>query len=108
MIKLWGNYEGGRGQEFWNTTGIQVAYLSFLWASWLLLFSMDGIIMMLSQKSLKGEKVFLNVQNIRADNFNLVKSLRNICNEFISLLKNEHKDFFSKYYSLYLKDIAFF
>ena len=30
----------------------------------------------------KVKKVFLNVQNIRADNFNLVKSLRNTCKWF--------------------------
>ena len=34
------------------------------------------LIMMLS---LKVKKVFLNVQNIRTDHFNLVKSLRNTC-----------------------------
>ena len=74
MIKLWGNYEGGRGYEFWNTTGIQVAYLSFLWPSRLLLFSMDGLTMMLSLKCYRShwkvKKVFLNVQNIGTDNFN--------------------------------------
>ena len=54
-----------------------------LGASRLLLFSMDGLIMMLSWKCyrshLKVKKVFLNVQNIRTNNFNLVKSLRNTC-----------------------------
>ena len=60
MIKLSENYEGGREQEFWNTTGIQVAYLSFLWTSRLLLFSMDGLgyydtFFEVLQKSLKGE-----------------------------------------------------
>ena len=54
-----------------------------LGASRLLLFSMDGLIMMLSLKCYRShwkvKKVFLNVQNIRTDNFNLVKSLRNTC-----------------------------
>ena len=39
--------------------------------------------------------MFLNVQNIRTDDFNLVKSLKIPVNEFIFLLKiNAHKDFF--------------
>ena len=33
MIKLWGNYGGVRGQEFWNNTGFYDAYLNFLQAS---------------------------------------------------------------------------
>ena len=45
-------------------------------------FSVDGLIM-LSLKCYRShwkvKKVFLNVQNIRTDNFNLVKSLRNTC-----------------------------
>ena len=43
-----------------NTTGFHDAYLSFMWTSQLLLFSMDACIMMLSfevlKRSLKGEK----------------------------------------------------
>ena len=54
MIKLllWLSYgeimEVGEGR---NTTGFHDAYLSFLWASQLLFFSMDACIIMLSLKS---------------------------------------------------------
>ena len=83
----------------WNTKGFYDAYLSFMWASRLLLFSLDGCIMILSLKCERShwtvKKVFLNVQNIRTDDFNLVKSLKIPVNEFIFLLKiNAHKDFF--------------
>ena len=56
----------------WNIAGFHDAYLSFLWASQLLFFFngclfYDAFFEVLN-KSLKGEKVFLNAQNIRADN----------------------------------------
>ena len=78
MIKLWGNYGVGKGR---NTTGFNGCLYY------------DAFFEVLT-KSLKGEKSLVqNVQNIKTDNFNLVKSLKNII---------------SKYYSLYFKDIAFF
>ena len=45
-------------------------------------------------KSLKGKKVLLNVQNIRADSFNLVKSLKNTCKWVYFFTKNERSQSF--------------
>ena len=48
------------------------------------------------------KKVLLNVQNIRTNNFNLVKSLKNTCKWVYFFTKNELSQIFvSKYYSLY-------
>ena len=76
-------------------------------------FSMEWRIMILSFKRYRCHRkviiTFLKFQNIRTDNFNLAKSLRNICKEVIFLQKNELlQSYFSKYCSLYFKDIAFF
>ena len=49
-----GNYEGGRGQKFWNITGIYDAYFSFLWTSRLLLFPIECFEVL--QKPLKGKE----------------------------------------------------
>ena len=60
MTKLWGNYGGGRGQKFWNTTGFHDAYFSFLWTSRLCFFNerlyYDAFSEVL-RKSLKGKKI---------------------------------------------------
>ena len=51
----------------------------------------------------------LNFKNIRIDNFNSAKSLRNICKGVYFFLKKELiQSYFWKYYELYLKEITFF
>ena len=87
-IKLWWwlNYEEimkvGEGRSF-GVLQESMMHIWVFWASWLLLFSMDGCVMMLSLKCHRShgkvKKVFLNVQNIRTEKFNLPKSWRNNC-----------------------------
>ena len=51
--------------------------------------------------------VFVNFENIRRDNFNLDKSLRNNCKGVYFLLRKELlHSFFAKYCPLYFKDMA--
>ena len=69
--------------------------------------------MMLSSKCYRShwnvKIVFLNSQNVRTDNFGLVKSCRNICKWVYFLAENEcYGSFFFKYCPLYFKDIPFF
>ena len=60
----------------------------------------------------KAKKVFLNVQNMRKDNFNLVKSLRKTCKLVHFFTKKwcsqSSLSKLSFYFSLYFKDIVFF
>ena len=65
----------------------------------------NGCFLLNEGKSLKGETVFLNFQNISADNFNLVKFLGNTCNGVYFLLKNElFQNYFSKCCPPYFED----
>ena len=81
----------------------------YLSASELLLFSIEFRIMMFSFKChWKVKIVFLLYKNIRTDNFNLAKSLRNTWKVFIFLLTSKLlQSYFSKYSPLYFKDIAY-
>ena len=110
MIKLWLNYcyDSVMGKLWrWERVGIleyhriSMMHISFFNGC----MYYDAFFEVL--KSLTGKKVLLNVQNIRADTFNIVKSLKNTYKWVYFFTKNERsQSFFSKYYSLYFKDLA--
>ena len=81
VIKLWGNYKVGEGRNFGMPQESMMHIWVFCGLCGCCFFSMDGYIMMLSleccRNHWKVKKVFLNVQNKRTDNFNLLKCLRN-------------------------------
>ena len=100
MIKLllWLDY--GEIMEVWEGRNFGILQDSMMYIEFsvgfsrlLLFFSMGRCIMMLSLKCYRShwkvKKVFLNVQNIRKDNFNLVKSLKNTCKWVYFFAKNE-------------------
>ena len=99
MIKLllWLNYgeimKVGQGRNF----GVPQEFILHIWvfcglpAGCCFFQGMALLIMMLSLNCYRShwmvKKVFLNVQNIMTDNFNLVKSLRNTCKWVFSFKK---------------------
>ena len=105
MIKLlwWLNY----GEIIkWERVGILECHRN-LWCIFefsvgfaAVFFLMNGYIMMLSLECCRNHwkvvKVFLNVQNKRTDNFDLLKSLTNTCKQlyFFTKKMNAHKDLF--------------
>ena len=100
VIKLWGNYKVGEGRNFGMPQESMMHIWVFCGLCGCCFFSMDGYIMMLSleccRNHWKVRKVFLNVQNKRTDNFDLLQSLTNTCKQLYFFTKkvNAHKDYF--------------